>query len=293
MADKHLRAYFYALNAFGDAGAASEADYLWDLFSNPARYVNGTSTVQALNTQTNKSCELREMQVVGNVAMGCLALLREDRPPVRRSDGTEVPLPVAVGDALLEKNYFLYFREGQLLVWHFNLSANHVANMGLMLSTMGGMDRVVSYTHEFKNLFALQPDQVIEYVDVKIRAPRGKLEQQELAQLDPTDWSFNPFKVLSDTGSRQLAVVMQNRTDDGLKAGARRMLGDLTGLSLTRRLKVRVDGATEPIDMLAERYTYRVPMQCVDATPSATELLQALQQAKDLYDAEQAQQNTD
>lgn len=288
MPEKNLRAYFYTLNAFGDAGSASEVDYLWDLFTNPARYQDGTSTVQALNTQTNKSCELREIQPVGNVVKGCLALLRDERPPVRRIDGKEVPLPMNAGDTLLEKNYFLYFKEAKLLVWHFNLSANHVANMALMLSTMGGMNRVVSYTHVLKNVFALEPGQVIEYVDLKIRVPRKKLERHEIEQLDPTDWGFNPFKVMSDTGARNLEIVMQNRTEDGLLPKMRRLASDLTGVSVTSKLKVKVDGATEPIDMLAERFTYRVAMQCADSTPSASELLQALQRAKDLYDAEQA-----
>ena len=123
MSNKNLRGYFYTLNAYGGDGLTSEADYLWDLFTNTARYQHGTSTVQALNTQTNKLCELREVVQVGNVVKGCLALMRDDRPPVRRSDGTEVPLPVNVGDTLLEKNYFLYFREVKLLVWQFNLTA--------------------------------------------------------------------------------------------------------------------------------------------------------------------------
>lgn len=291
MPEKNLRAYFYTLNALGDAGGASEVDYLWDLFTNPGRYNNGTSTVQAVNTQTNKSCELREVQQVGNVVKGCLALLRDDCPPVRRVDGTEVPLPMNAGDALLEKNYFLYFKEAKLLVWQFNLAANHVANMGLMLSAMGGMNRVVSYVHVLKNLFALQQDQIIEYVDLAVRQPRTKLERHELEQLDPTDWGFNPFKVMTDTGSRRIEVVMQNRTETGLKPGARRLAGALTGTTLTRKLKVKVDGAVEPIDMLAERYTYKVSMQCVDSTPSSTEILQGLQQAKGLYDHEQAQAN--
>ena len=133
---------------------------------------------------------------------------------------------------------------------------------------------------------------IIEYVDLKVSEPRNKSQRNEVQQLDPRDWSFNPFKVLSDTGSRQLEVVMQNRTADGLKGSTRRLLDDLTGLSATRKLRVKVDGAAEAIDLLAERYTYKVPMHCAVANPSATEILQALQQAKDLYDAEQAQSNT-
>ena len=61
MSNKNLRGYFYTLNAYGGDGLTSEADYLWDLFTNTARYQHGTSTVQALNTQTNKLCELREV----------------------------------------------------------------------------------------------------------------------------------------------------------------------------------------------------------------------------------------
>lgn len=151
--------------------------------------------------------------------------------------------------------------------------------------------RAVSYSHVIKTIFALEQDQVIEYVDLKIGAPRKKTQRHELQELDPTNWSFDPFKVLADTGSRQLEVMMQNRSSDGLKGSVLSLVRDLTGLSVTRKLKVKVDGATEPIDMLAERFTFKIRMQCLGVNPTVTEIFQALQQAKDLYDAEQTPPN--
>lgn len=290
MPDKNLRVFFYSLNALGD-DEVTEVDYLWSLFTNTDLYHGGVSRVEAVSPSTGKSCELREVSVVGNVVKGCLALLREDVPTLRRQDGNEAPLPIANGDRLIEKNYFLYFREAKLLLWQFNLAANHVANMALMLTTLGGMARAVSYSHVIKTLFALEQDQVIEYVDLKIGAPRKKVHRLEVAQLDPTNWGLNPFKVLADTGSRQLEIKMQNRTEDGLTGAVRNLVRDLTGLSVTRKLKVKVDGATEPIDMLAERFTFKITMQCLGVTPTALEIFQALQQAKDLYDAEQTPPN--
>jgi len=290
MADKNLRVFFYSLSALGD-DAISEVDYLWSLFTGPHLYRSGVSHVEAVSPNTGKSCELREVAVVGNVVKGCLALLREDVPTLRRQDGNEAPLPIANGDRLIEKNYFLYFREARLLLWQFNLAANHVSNMAVMLTALSGLGRTVSYSHVIKTLFALEQDQVIEYVDLKIGAPRKKTQKLELAQLDPTNWGVNPFKVLSDTGSRQLEIMMQNRTSDGLTGAVRNLVRDLTGLSVTRKLKVKVDGAAEPIDMLAERFTFKISMQCLGATATAGEIFQALQQAKDLYDAEQTPPN--
>jgi hypothetical protein len=290
MAEKNVRVFFYYLNALGD-DEVNEVDYLWGLFTNAALYRSGVSCVEAVSPSTGKSCELRDVSVVGSVVKGCLALLREDVPTLRTQDGNEAPLPIAHGDRIIEKNYFLYFREARLLVWQFNLTANHVANMPLMLSTLGGMSRAVSYSHVIKNCFALELDQVIEYVDLKIGAPRRKVEREELTLMDPTDWSFNPFKMLSDTGSRELEVLMRNRSADGLRGNVRRLVHDLTGSSMTRKLKVKVDGAAEPIDMLAERFTFKITMQCLGVTPTAAETFQALQQAKDLYDAEQTPPN--
>jgi hypothetical protein len=290
MVEKNLRVFFYSLNTLGD-DEVSEKDYLWSLFTNTALYREGVSHVEAVSPTTRKSCELREVSVVGNVVKGCLALLREDVPTLRTQDGSEAPLPIANGDRLIEKNYFLYFRESRLLLWQFNLAANHVANMAVMLTALGGAARAVSYSHVIKTIFALDQDQVIEYVDLKIGAPRKKGQRLEVEELDPTNWGLNPFKVLAETGSRQLEIMMQNRTEDGLAGTVRNLVRDLTGLSVTRKLKVKVDGATEPIDMLAERFTYKIPMQCQGATATAVEVLQALQQAKDLYDAEQTPSN--
>lgn len=290
MTEKNLRVFFYSLDAPADDGT-SEVDFLWSLFTNATLYRGGVSHVEAVSPTTGKSCELRDVSVIGNVVKGCLALLREDVPTLRRQDGNEAPLPISTGDRLIEKNYFLYFRNSKLLVWQFNLSANHVANMATMLTTLGGMTRTVSYSHVTKNLFALEQDQVIEYVDLKIGAPKRKGQRLEVEQLDPTNWGLNPFKVLADTGSRQLEIMMQNRTEHGLAGSLRNLVRDLTGLSVTRKLKVKVDGAIEPIDMLAERFTYKISMQCLGMTATAAEIFQALQQAKDLYDAEQTSPN--
>lgn len=290
MANKNLRVFFYSLNALG-GDEVTEVDYLWSLFTSPHLYRGGVSHVEAVSPNTGKSCELRDVSVVGHVVKGCLALLREDVPTLRRQDGNEAPLPIANGDRLIEKNYFLYFRESRLLLWQFNLAANHVANMAVMLTTLGGTTKAVSYSHVIKTHFALEQDQVIEYVDLKIGAPRKKGQRLEVEQLDPTNWGLNPFKVLADTGSRQLEILMQNRTEDGLTGAVRNLVRDLTGLSVTRKLKVKVDGATEPIDMLAERFTYKISMQCLGVTATAAEIFLALQQAKDLYDAEQTPPN--
>lgn len=290
MVQKNLRVFFYYLNALSD-DEVTGVDYLWSLFTNPDLYRDGVSHIEAVSPATGKSCELRDVSIVGNVVKGCLALLREDVPTLRRQDGNEAPLPIDDGDRLIEKNYFLYFRESRLLLWQFNLAANHVANMAFMLTTLGGMAKAVSYSHVIKDLFALKPDQVIEYVDLKIGAPRKKAQRREVEQLDPTNWGLDPFKVLTDTGSRQLEIMMKNQTENGLTGAVRNLVRDLTGLSVTRKLKVKVDGATEPIDMLAERFTYKIPMQCLGVTATAAEIFQALQQAKDLYDAEQTSPN--
>lgn len=290
MPEKNLRVFFYSLDTLGDDNV-NQTDYLWNLLTNADLYAGGVSRVEAVSPTTGKSFELREMAVVGNVVKGCLALLREDVPTLRRQDGNEAPLPIANGDRLIEKNYFLYFRGARLLLWQFNLAANHIANMAFMLTTLGGMARAVSYSHVVKSIFALEQGQVIEYVDLKIAEPRKKGHRLEVEDLDPTDWSFNPFKVLADTGSRQLEIMMQNRTEEGLTGTVRNLVRDLTGLSVTRRLKVKVDGAPEPIDMLAERFTYKIAMQCLGVNATAVEIFQGLQQAKDLYDAEQIPQN--
>ena len=112
MAEKNVRVFFYYLNALGD-DEVTEVDYLWSLFTRADLYRGGVSCVEAVSPSTGKSCELRDVSVVGNVVKGCLALLREDVPTLRRQDGNEAPLPIANGDRLIEKNYFLYFREAR------------------------------------------------------------------------------------------------------------------------------------------------------------------------------------
>jgi len=287
VAQKNIRVYFYELNVLDVAHGFDPSAYIWGIFTNPANFTNGVSVLQATSPTTAKPCEFRNVNVVGNVVKGTLALLRDDAPNVRQLDGNETTIPLQQGETLLEKNYFLYFKDTRLLVWHFNLAANHVGNLTLLLTALGANAKIVSYEYKVKDVFAMTPDTDIEYVELKLSTPNKKYEKEEVANLDPTDWGIDPFKIMSNSGARQLSITLTNRREEGLLGGISRMARDLAGVEVTKTLRVKVDGATEPIDLLSERFTYKETVEFVGHYPDPVRVFEALQAAKDKYDGDQ------
>ncbi len=287
MPQKNVNVYFYELSVADQDEEFDQGQFIAAAFSNQALYMDGVSVMQGTSPSTGHHFELREIQHEGqDIVKGCLAMLRIDAPNVRKATGKEALIPLEEGETLLEKNYFLYFKSKRLLVWQFNLAANHVSNLTLMISNLTGGQKIVGYQYLIKDLFAMQPDTEIEYCELRISQPRKKSEKHEVANLDPTEWGINPFEIMASSGARQLAITLTNRTEDGLLGSVAKMARDLVGVNVTKTLRVKVDGAKEPIDLLAERFTYKEVVDFVGHYPDPNKIILALKEAKKKFDAE-------
>lgn len=284
---KNVNVYFYELSVADQDEGFDQEQFIASAFSNPALFKDGVSITQGVSPSTGHHFELREIEHEGpDIVKGCLAMLRVDAPNVRKTTGREALIPLEEGETLLEKNYFLYYKNKRLLVWQFNLAANHVSNLTQMICSLTGGQKVIGYNYLIKDLFAMQADTEIEYCELRVSLPRKKSEKHEVANLDPTEWGVNPFQIMADSGARQLAITMSNRSEDGLLGSVSKMARDLVGLNVTKTLKVKVDGAKEPIDLLAERFTYKEVVDFVGHYPDPNKIVLALKEAKKKFDAE-------
>src|SRR5690606_19410508 len=119
-------------------------DFIFDLFRSEAdRIATGAGSTLA-PTASGYKCELRDLTVHPGVVKGCVGLLRPDAPSIREVQGTERPVNANPGEHFLEKNYFLYFKAERVVAWQFNLAANHINNLGVLLTAISAQQHAVS-----------------------------------------------------------------------------------------------------------------------------------------------------
>lgn len=261
---------------------ATKEDQLLGLFDRAVqRQAAGEPPVLA-PTASGYHCELRELTMHPGVVTGCLGLLRPDAPHIRLIDGGERQVAVNPGERFLEKNYFIYHKAGRVISWQYNLAANHINNLGLVLSAISGNEHAVSCHVLLIDDFGFDDNAQIHLVDFRVRSPKTRAQQEDVERLNPNDWSVNPFKIMSDTDSKSCSIVLTTGRDhSSLSGNVKSMVRSLLDSSQTRRLRVKMTDVEEPIDLLAKRVKRRIEVEMNGMYPNAQSAWQQLQAAKD------------
>lgn len=268
-------------------------DFIWNTLVNPHNYdSNGISTLTTKHQGTGFAVELRDFITDGTFAYGCLARCREDSPPVRKPDKSEVLRPLQTGHTLLEKNYFLYHRDSRTLIWQFNLSGNSYSTFASMLNVLSGgqaafvcIPNVSPKVVDFANV-------EIEYIDFSLSMPRTKKQQRRVLDDSPTSWgTLNPFKLMNDMGMQRYTAKFTAKRN---KALSDKLIDWVTTLSVQdtlRKLKVKVEDCDEPIDVLASRFKATQPITYHQGQHlDATSMFDALRKVWATYEQQQAAQ---
>ncbi|NYT64688.1 hypothetical protein H0A58_01740 [Alcaligenaceae bacterium] len=283
MTTRQYTAQFFQVNTF-TLPDNDKIDAFWNLFTaEKARYDTGGAATIA-RSPSGYSFELREINLHQGVITGCLALLGSDAPHIRDINGDERKIETQPGDQFLQKNYFIYSKASRLLVWQFNLAANHVNNFGIMLTTLSGNIHTVVCNVLLDDAFGFDPTTAeIQYVDFRVREPRTNAEREQVRQLNPNSWGVDPFETMTRSNSSTFSLVLQTRKASAPKLAnwVGDMVEKLWGSGQTRRLRVKVSDATEPLDLLAKRIKRRITVEMNGLYPEPTSVLQQLQEAKD------------
>jgi len=249
----------------------------------------------ALDAMSTGGCPVTE---IGNISYEIRGLLRfndgatfrgvfarfrsDDLPHVGTPGGGEHELDIEPDDGLLEKNYFLYFRQHQLLVYQENGNGSAVGRLGEYFTRFFGTTTVFQPV--------LQPD-----------ATRRLLRQDvepmslELSFARPTNTDWFP----ADDFSRELLALMNSARAPSvrllLKGGgrgsnrqplSRRIKRSIVGLMghadvKVARLVVDDNEGRHPIDLIADRLTHHIDVQMAGRYPVERSVFSGLMEAKD------------
>lgn len=221
--------------------------------------------------------ELRELKASqnGKVVQGVLALVRDDAPHIREADGGERPIELDDQEGILEKNYFLYYKDQCLLVWQVNGRASHISRFESYLSSYAGA------IAQFNDI--LQEGAYDRLRNGLIKSLRFRIAKRRNANaIDPHDWESDVFDLMGGVGGTVIEVkVSTRRKGKGLTNGVTDAIHRMMNRDDVSALQVKIDGQTEPIDLFADRIFDRIEVQMLGHYPAPLDIIAQLAQAKD------------
>lgn len=244
----------FKVSALGiDQNLANNA--IWNALTNPSTYTSGVSNLTSTHFASGYKVEIRDFSNDGNIAIGCLAKRREDSPSIRNPDGTEVLRPLRAGQSYLEKNYFLYDKRSEVLLWQFNLSGNSYSAFATMLTALTGSQQAF-ICQPIVNRQEMDFNSIeIEYVDFAVIMPKRKGEKSNLLNQNPTDWGrLNPYETMENLGANKFSGKFSAKRNQTLNERLGRFVTTLSSQPSLRKLKVKLEDCEEPIDVLASRF---------------------------------------
>ena len=221
--------------------------------------------------------ELRELasSANGDVIQGVLALVRDDAPHIREADGGERPIELEDQEGILEKNYFLYYRKQQLLVWQVNGRASHISRFENYLASYAGTP-VKFYDILQEGSFERLRNGLIKSLKFRIAKRRNA------NAIDPHNWESDVFDLMGGIGGTVIEVkVSTRRKGRGLIDKTSDVIHRMMNRDDVSSLQVRMDGQREPIDLFADRISDRIEVQMVGHYPLPRDIIIKLAEAKD------------
>lgn len=221
--------------------------------------------------------EIRELQPLGDGATfrGVLAVVRDDAPHIRAADGGERQIELAEQEGVLEKNYFLYFRQNNLLVWQVNGRASHVVRFERYLSMVSQKTLVFDDVIDHESLIKMQSG-LVKRIQVRVALPRNA------DAYDPELWEGAAFDMMAGAGATTMQFELGIRKrGKGLTNDVKEAVHRLLNRRETRAVRVKMDGQREFIDLVADCITDRIQVQMNGLYPNPASVFEELASAKD------------
>lgn len=259
----------------GQFGASDEDGTVSDLLlSLLDKHAEGELLPQTEHGQLKN--ELRELSATANrnVIKGVLALVRDDAPHIREADGGERPIELADQEGILEKNYFLYFVDRQLLVWQVNGKASHISRFERYLTECCGKTIVFNDILQEGSFERLKRG-TVKHLRFRVAKRRNSQE------IDPHNWESDVFDLMSGVDGTVIEVkVSTRRRGRGLSAGVSNIIHRMMNRDDVSTLQVKLDEQTEPIDLFADRISDRIEVNMIGHYPMPKDIFAKLAEAK-------------
>lgn len=249
-------------------------DLLWDLAAEEQGPVWTKGTF---------SYDLRDMRRVGQNVRGVLAKFRTDQiPHLGQPGGRERELALGEGEGLIEKNYFLYNRRDNLLVYQRNGHASRVNRLAEYLTDQCGE------TVTFDPVLQEEATERLLREGVEPLALELSFTRPTNPDFYPGDeWDDRMIQLANEAGGARMFIRIssdrRNPDEDRtrLRDRMRRAASGFVdaGLATVARMRVLNDGIEHPIDLIADRLESRQVVEMNGRYPLPESIYAALNNA--------------
>lgn len=256
----------------------------------------GRSTLPAKDYGRDHQKQLRDLSFTNGCFYGTFAKLRyENIPTVASAGGQERDIPLQDEEGLMEKSYFLFHPQYQVLAFQQNRhcgTANQLAHYftTLIPKSLGDNPLVfnpILLPDAWDRL--LDEGSIIQKLDLKVAAPKNR------DYFPPVDFAETLLETMTANNGAYLAIDLsanlrsrdesENRLDRGIIGKVRRLLGE--GESIVERARFTIDDGTEGrvIDLLEEHMKSTKMVEMFGRYPASIAIKRVLQEAYHEHEA--------
>lgn len=185
--------------------------------------------------------QIRNLRQVGRVWKGSFAHLRDDAPHVASPAGVERELALDEDEHVIEKCFFLYREQSNVLVWQVNRQA-------------GGLSRFAQYLSQVFDEVVTLP-MVMNEAEME-RVLNGDVYQVDFAYDRPQSltngvpqWNQNAFDMMSRVDAAHAKFSLRAARRGSLLATVKTMLRELIPTDGVAKLRVKLTDETDPIEL--------------------------------------------
>lgn len=210
-------------------------------------------------------------------------LRREDLPEIGSTDQDGRQLDLPENEGVIEKNFFIFYRRRNLLVWHSNGNASNTNQFAKLLSTIWNCPVTIDPLIEADAMRRLLKDGV-EVKNLQVSLPRptnGGLYPNN-------DFSEDTVRLLNRSGGDRIKVSIgvdgrtKERRGKALFNVAKEYISDMLSMGAsTLKADVIEDGVCHPIDLIANRVQCIQEAEVDSKYPANDAMFDLLRAAKD------------
>lgn len=224
----------------------------------------------------NDKYQIRDLERVGKVWKGVFAKLRDDAPHIVGADNTESAIPLGKDDHVVEKCFFLYREESNVLVWQYQKSAGGLSRAADYLSATAGEAVTLPYIQDSDKLEDVLRKPIYE-IEFDYARPPG-----ERPPSGSPSWDQAQFDAMAHLDAAKAKFMVRAPRSGRLSADrAKEFLLGLVGRPGTGKVRIRLTGEENPVDLFLSPVRDKIEVELLGSYPDAAEVFSGLEKAHD------------
>jgi hypothetical protein len=218
--------------------------------------------------------QIRDLVRVGMVWGGSFAKLRSDAPHIVDSQNTERQIELDAGDSILEKCYFQYRENSNLIVWQNSRNTGGLSRAADYMSQIFGGAVTLPQIQNQAELEKVLNGQLYEVEFDYARTPSLPLGGD-------VEWSQHAMDMMAPIDAARARFMLRAPRGGSLTARAGQFVREMLGTAGTEKIRVRISAEDDPIDLFMAPLRDTIELSIVDGYPQRAEALAELEAAYD------------